>query len=155
MLTTISIYCSLFITSFFASTIVPFGSEGIVVYMIINGHNIVPVVIIASIGNYTGACTTYLLGLIGRKKFLEKYMRLSQSDLNKAERIFKKYGPPALLFTWLPVVGDALAAMGGIFKLNFVLFSIYVFTGKFMRYLAVAYYYYVKSKRLIGIERLI
>ena len=140
MIDTIAIYCSLFFTSFLASTIIPLGSEGVVVYMIMKGHNIVSVVVIASIGNYLGACTTYILGYIGRQKALEKYLKINPVDFARAEKLFIKYGSPVLLFTWLPIVGDALAAIGGIFKLNFLLFSIYVFTGKFIRYLAVAYF---------------
>lgn len=140
MIDTIAIYCSLFFTSFLASTIIPLGSEGVVVYTIMKGHNIVSVVVIASIGNYLGACTTYILGYIGRQKALEKYLKINQVDFARAEKLFTKYGSPVLLFTWLPIVGDALAAIGGIFKLNFLLFSIYVFTGKFIRYLAVAYF---------------
>ena len=108
--------------------------------MITKDHNIVSVVVIASIGNYLGACTTYILGYIGRQKALEKYLKINQVDFARAEKLFTKYGSPVLLFTWLPIVGDALAAIGGIFKLNFLLFSIYVFTGKFIRYLAVAYF---------------
>jgi len=140
MINTITIYCSLFFTSFLASTIIPLGSEGMVVYMITKGHNIVSIVVIASIGNYLGACTTYILGYIGRQKALEKYLKINQVDFARAEKLFTKYGSPVLLFTWLPIVGDALAAIGGIFKFNFLLFSIYVFTGKFIRYLAVAYF---------------
>ena len=140
MINTIAIYCSLFFTSFLASTIIPLGSEGVVVYMIMKGHNIVSVVVIASIGNYLGACTTYILGYIGRQKALEKYLKINPVEFTRAEKSFTKYGSPVLLFTWLPIVGDALAAIGGIFKLNFFLFSIYVFTGKFIRYLAVAYF---------------
>ena len=139
MIETIPLYVSLFLTSFLASTIIPLGSEGLVVYLITQGHSIGPVVIIASIGNYLGACTTYLLGWVGREKYLKKYLRMKQSELKKGEQIFEKYGPPILLFTWVPLVGDAIAAIGGIFKINFVVFSIYVFIGKFIRYLAVAY----------------
>ena len=139
MLSTIITYFGLFITSFLASTIVPLGSEGVVMYMAIRGYNMAAVVIIASIGNYLGACTTYLLGRIGRERLLEKYIKMDRDELKKAEKIFKKYGPPALLFTWLPIVGDALAAMGGLFELSFSIFSLYVFIGKLLRYCAVAY----------------
>ncbi|MGC9445418.1 MAG: YqaA family protein [Candidatus Methanospirareceae archaeon] len=107
--------------------------------MVIRDYNWVAVVVIATVGNYLGACTTYLLGRIGRERLLEKYIKMKHDELQKAEKIFKKYGPPTLLFTWLPIVGDALAAMGGLFELRFSIFSIYVFIGKLLRYCAVAY----------------
>jgi membrane protein YqaA with SNARE-associated domain len=59
--------------------------------------------------------------------------------LNNAEKWFKKYGAYSLLFTWIPIIGDAITAMGGIMKLDFKTFSIFVFLGKFLRYLIVAY----------------
>jgi len=135
----IQVYCTLFFTSFLASTIVPLGSEGMVAYLITKDYNIGAVVIIATLGNCLGAYTTYLLGWFGREKYIEKYLKINPNKLEKSERLFKKYGSPVLLFSWFPVVGDGLVAIGGVLKLNFFVFSIYVFTGKFFRYIAVAY----------------
>jgi membrane protein YqaA with SNARE-associated domain len=44
-----------------------------------------------------------------------------------------------LLFTWVPLIGDAITVTGGLLKLEFTKFAILVFVGKFLRYLAVAY----------------
>jgi membrane protein YqaA with SNARE-associated domain len=132
-------YLSLFITSFLASTVLPMGSEALVVLLIRSDHNFYAVVLLATIGNYLGACTTYYLGLKGRSGVIEKYMSISKKDLEKADKWFTRYGSYALLFTWLPLAGDALTAVGGLLKLDFRLFSFYVFIGKFARYLVLAY----------------
>jgi membrane protein YqaA with SNARE-associated domain len=132
-------YLSLFITSFLASTVLPMGSEALVVLLIKSDHNFYAVVLLATIGNYLGACTTYYLGLKGRSGVIEKYMSISKKDLEKADRWFTRYGSYALLFTWLPLIGDALTAVGGLLKLDFRIFSFYVFIGKFARYLVLAY----------------
>ncbi|AFV23637.1 hypothetical protein Mpsy_1429 [Methanolobus psychrophilus R15] len=66
-------------------------------------------------------------------------MSISKKDLEKADKWFTRYGSYALLFTWLPLAGDAITAMGGLLKLDFRIFSFYVFIGKFARYLALAY----------------
>ncbi|MDP2217852.1 MAG: YqaA family protein [Methanolobus sp.] len=132
-------YLSLFITSFLASTVLPMGSEALVVLLIKSDHNFYAVVLLATIGNYLGACTTYYLGLKGRSGVIEKYMSISKKDLEKADRWFTRYGSYALLFTWLPLAGDAITAMGGLLKLDFRIFSFYVFIGKFARYLVLAY----------------
>jgi membrane protein YqaA with SNARE-associated domain len=71
---------------FLAATIVPLGSEGMVVYRVTRGYNITAVVIIASIGNYLGACTIYLLGRIWREKLLEKYMKINQDELKRLKK---------------------------------------------------------------------
>lgn len=131
-------YPGLFLASFLASTILPFGSEGIVVYLISQKFNFLNVVIVASVGKFLGACTSYYIGLKGRG-LVESYLGINSNDIEKAEKYFSKYGSYMLLFTWLPVIGDALTVASGILRLKFWVFSVLVFTGKFLRYLAVAY----------------
>jgi membrane protein YqaA with SNARE-associated domain len=132
-------YLSLFVTSFLASTVLPLGSETLVVVLIRSGFNFFAVVMVSTIGNYLGSCTTYYLGFKGRSDIIEKYFSISEKQLRKADSWFDKYGPFLLLFTWLPLVGDAITASGGMLKLDFRIFSIYVFIGKFLRYFAVSY----------------
>ncbi len=132
-------YISLFLTSFLASTILPFGSESVVALLVHSGFNLFTVVIVATVGNYLGACTTYYIGLKGRSEIIDKYLSISQVQLAKTDKLFKKYGVYVLLFTWVPGIGDAITATGGLLKLPFKTFSIYVFAGKFARYLAIAY----------------
>ena len=132
-------YTGLFLASFLASTILPFGSEGIVVILIYMGFNVPAVVLVASTGNFLGACTSYYIGLKGRG-YIEKYLRIGPEKIKKAEIYFSKYGSYVLLFTWVPIIGDALTVAGGLLRLRFLIFSIFVFTGKFLRYLAIAYF---------------
>jgi membrane protein YqaA with SNARE-associated domain len=131
-------YQGLFLASFLASTILPFGSEGILIYLVRNKFNIPALVLVASVGNFLGACTSYYIGFKGRT-FVEKYLKFNPKELHKAEKFFSKYGSFVLLFTWLPFVGDAITLAGGLLRLDFRIFSVLVFTGKFLRYLAVAY----------------
>ncbi len=131
-------YPGLFIASFLASTIIPFGSEGIVVLLISQKFHAFTVVIVASAGNFLGACTTYYIGLKGRG-LVERYLGVNTVDIEKAERYFSKYGSFVLLFTWVPLIGDAITVTGGLLRLKFRIFSVIVFTGKFLRYLVVAY----------------
>jgi membrane protein YqaA with SNARE-associated domain len=132
-------YLSLFITSFLASTVLPLGSEALVVLLIRSDHNFYAVVLLATLGNYLGACTTYYIGLKGRSGIIERYLSISAKELEKADRWFTRYGSYILLFTWVPLIGDAITVSGGLLKLDFRIFSIYVFIGKFARYLALAY----------------
>jgi len=131
-------YQGLFLASFLASTILPFGSEGILIYLVQNKFNILALVLVASVGNFLGACTSYYIGFKGRT-IVEKYLKFNPEELDKAEKIFAKYGSFVLLFTWLPFLGDAITVAGGLLRLNFRIFSVLVFAGKFLRYLVVAY----------------
>lgn len=132
-------YISLFITSFLASTILPLGSEGLVALMVIDKFNIYTVVIVASVANFLGACTSYYIGFTGRGIFISKYMRISNEQIQRAEDSFKKYGGISLFFTWLPGIGDAIAVAGGLLRYSFAQFSVLVFAGKLFRYMLVAY----------------
>lgn len=131
-------YLGLFLASFLASTIVPFGSEWLVLLLVQMKFSILAVVLVASTGNFLGACTSYYVGLKGRG-LIERYLGIEPVKIEKAERYFSKYGAYVLLFTWLPFIGDAFTVVSGLMRLRFWLFSVLVFTGKFLRYLAVAY----------------
>jgi membrane protein YqaA with SNARE-associated domain len=132
-------YAGLFLASFLASTVLPFGSEALLLLLVNKGFDPILAVMVASVGNYCGACTTYYIGLVGRKDLIEKYLSIPQQRLNNAEKWFTKYGVYSLLFTWVPLIGDAITAMGGIMKFDFKTFSVFVFFGKLLRYIAVAY----------------
>jgi len=131
-------YFGLFIASFLASTILPFGSEGILIYLVYKKFNIPALVLVASVGNFLGACTSYYIGLKGRA-FVDRYFDIAAGKLENAENYLVKYGYFVLLFTWVPVVGDIFTVAGGLLRFKFWIFSIFVFTGKFLRYVAVAY----------------
>ncbi len=132
-------YVGLFLASFLASTIVPFGSEWLVLLLIQMKFNFLAVVIVASFGNFLGACTSYYIGLKGRS-LIERYLGIEPVKIEKAESYFSKYGSYVLLFTWLPFIGDAFTVASGLLRLKFWIFSVLVFGGKFLRYLAVAYF---------------
>jgi membrane protein YqaA with SNARE-associated domain len=131
-------YLGLFLASILASTILPFGSEGILLLLVYEKFNIPALVLVASAGNYIGACTTYYIGLKGRS-FAQKHLSIDPGNLEKAEKYFLKYGTAVLLFTWLPIIGDVITVFGGLLRVKFWIFSVLVFTGKLLRYLAVAY----------------
>ena len=131
-------YLNLFILSFLASMVLPLGSEALVVALIYQGFSPFTVIMVATVGNYFGSCTTYYLGLKGRP-VLEKYLSPSPEKLEKSEKLFKKYGIYTLLFTWVPGIGDAITMVAGLTQLPFRSFSILVFLGKFGRYFAIAY----------------
>ncbi|WP_048174533.1 YqaA family protein [Methanosarcina siciliae] len=131
-------YLHLFVLSFLASTVLPLGSEALVIALVYQGFSPFAVVMVATIGNFLGSCTTYYLGLKGRN-VLERYLSPSPEKLEKSERLFNKYGVYTLLFTWVPGIGDAITMVAGLMQLSFRPFSILVFLGKFGRYLVLAY----------------
>jgi membrane protein YqaA with SNARE-associated domain len=48
-------------------------------------------------------------------------------------------GPPALLLSWLPIVGDPLCAVAGWLRLPWLPCIVYMAIGKFLRYVTMTY----------------
>lgn len=130
---------ALFILSFLASTMLPLGSEWLLVALLVQKHEPMLTVLIATVGNYLGACTSYAIGLYGGDFLIKKLLRIGDAERSRAERFFARYGSWSLLLSWLPVIGDPLCLAGGILKIPFTRFSILVATGKALRYSAVAW----------------
>jgi membrane protein YqaA with SNARE-associated domain len=132
-------YLALFLLSFLASTLIPLGSEWLLVAMLLQNHDPVLSVALASVGNYLGACTTYAIGIYGGPLLVRKVLRIDEAAEQRADRLYARYGSWSLLFSWLPVIGDPLCLVGGLLKVRFVRFSLLVFSGKLARYAAVAW----------------
>jgi membrane protein YqaA with SNARE-associated domain len=132
-------YPALFLLSFLASTLLPLGSEWLLVALLIKGFTALPLVMVASVGNFLGACTSYALGIYGSRFIEEKIFRMDDRDRERAERTFARFGSWSLLFTWLPVVGDPLCLAAGVLRVGFARFALLVMVGKVMRYAVVAW----------------
>ncbi|MBU0482759.1 MAG: DedA family protein [Proteobacteria bacterium] len=140
-------FSALFLLSFLAATVIPLGSEWLLVALIIKGYDPVAGIGVATIGNTLGAMTTYWIGLYGGDYLIGKVLRVDDASRHRAEGIYRRYGVWSLLLSWLPVVGDPLCLVGGAFKVRFEIFSGLVFIGKLARYAAVG----IVSARLAGI----
>lgn len=132
-------YPALFLLSFLASTLIPLGSEWLLVALIIQGFEPLPVVLVASAGNILGACTSYGIGLYGSTFLTTRILRLDENHRVRAEQYFATYGIWSLLFSWLPVIGDPLCVVAGMMKIGFSRFIILVMVGKIARYAAVVW----------------
>lgn len=130
---------ALFVLSFLASTMLPLGSEWLLVALLIQKHDPVLAVTVATVGNYLGACTSYFIGIYGGDLLVKKLLRISVAERARAERFFAKYGSWSLFFSWLPIIGDPLCLVGGFLRIPFARFSVLVATGKAIRYSTVAW----------------
>ncbi len=131
-------YLTLFVTAFLAATLLPFSSEVFLATLILSGkYNLMGLWFCATLGNVTGSMVNWLLGLY----FVQLQMRIpfSQSEIDKAQDTFLKYGVWTLLLAWLPVIGDPLTFIAGLFRTPFLLFFVLVFLGKGCRYFVVIY----------------
>ena len=132
-------FYSLFILSFLASTLVPLGSEWLLVAMLLSKSDPFTAVGIASAGNYLGALSTYWIGLYGGDFLKRRVLRMDEKSTQKAEKFYARFGSYSLLLSFLPIVGDPLCLIGGVLRVGFIRFSLLVFSGKLARYAAVAW----------------
>ena len=141
---------SLFLLSFCASTLLPLGSEWLLVALLLDGNDPFQTVLVATLGNSLGAFTSYLIGWFGIAWLNEKLLRIDQTRQARAERWFARYGSWALLMSWLPVVGDPLCLASGLLKTPLLRFGLLVTTGKGLRYVAVAFLTLQGMTTLVG-----
>ena len=138
-------YLGLFITCFLAATILPIASEVFLIGMLAANYDPTTSLIIASIGNTSGAWLNYGIGFLGNPKWLLR-IRITQEKIDSWQDKVTKYGVYLALFSWLPFVGDVIGVVLGFFRVNWKLCFLFIFIGKFLRYLVfvVAYPLFVK-----------
>jgi membrane protein YqaA with SNARE-associated domain len=132
-------FYSLFLLSFLASTLIPLGSEWLLVAMLLSRSEPWAVVAVATAGNYLGALSTYWIGLYGGDFLKVRVLRMDEKTTLKAERFYARFGSYSLFLSFLPVVGDPLCLIGGVLRVRFIRFSLLVISGKLARYAAVAW----------------
>ena len=116
------------LASFVAATLVPLSSEAVLFgYLQLHPQNVALAVALATLGNTAGGMTTYLIGrLVPRKD----YPHLA---------VVRRYGAPATLFAWLPIVGDALCVAAGWLRVNWLAALACMAAGRLARYVVIAY----------------
>jgi membrane protein YqaA with SNARE-associated domain len=132
-------YASLLGLSFLASTVLPVGSEWLVVALLLQGFEPGSVVAVATGGNTLGAFTTYAIGLWGGQLLVRRFLRIDDRALSRAQRLYTRFGAWSLLLSWVPIVGDPLCALAGLFRTPWRRFALLVILGKLARYIAVAW----------------
>lgn len=130
-------YLLLFASAFLAATVLPFYSEAVLVSMMMGGHHHGLLWLSATLGNTLGAGVNWWLGRYLLHFQDRRWFPVSKQQLEKSQYYFKRYGVWSLLFSWMPVGGDALTLVAGIMRVNFWLFFILVLIGKGVRYYVV------------------
>ena len=132
-------YLGLFTAAFLAATLLPLGSEIILVGLIQTELSPIGLVGVATAGNVLGSLTNYALGFWLGKAIIAKWLRMTDKDFEHAESRFRKYGLGALLLAWVPIIGDPITVIAGILRVSIVWFLILVTLGKLGRYAIIAY----------------
>lgn len=129
---------SLFVSAFVSATLAPGGSEAVLAYLVMQRQTPVELLVaVATVGNTLGAMTTWLLGVFAAKKF--PLPALLPPKSRRALAVIKTRGLWVLLFSWLPVIGDALCFAAGWLKCPWLSGALLILIGKLGRYGAIAW----------------
>lgn len=132
------VYLLLFISAFGAATLLPLQSEAVLVGLLMqHQYSVALLIIVASIGNILGSCINWYLGLRIERFKDKKWFPVSENNMIKAEKIYQKYGFWSLLLSWLPVIGDPITLIAGLFREKFWRFLLMVFIAKTGRYICI------------------
>ncbi|WP_420995841.1 YqaA family protein [Cupriavidus sp. 30B13] len=149
---------AIFVVSLVSATLLPLGSEPAVFgYIKLNPHMFWPAVVVATLGNTAGGAIDWWLGYAAKLALVRFRKRRQQREhaqehaehrrhprqphkpaLNQRYfRWMRRLGPPTLLASWLPAIGDPLCTLAGWLRLPFWPSLVYMAIGKFLRYLAM------------------
>ncbi|GGK74638.1 YqaA family protein [Amphritea balenae] len=123
----------LFVSSFVSSTLFPGGSEVLLAYLAseseLSSFNLV---LTASLGNTLGGIVTFAMGWL-----IAVYWPLRELNSKfqlRAMKLIRRYGVIAMLFSWVPVIGDPLCLIAGWLKLKPLTSMLLILVGKTLRY---------------------
>ena len=123
----------LLLASFAAATLVPMPSEAALYgYLQLYPEQAALGVGVATLGNTAGGMTTYLVG-----RFIPERTRARLNPRTVAH--LTRYGAPALLLAWLPIVGDALCAAAGWLRMKWWAALGFMAAGRLARYVVIAW----------------
>jgi len=129
---------TLFSLSFLASTLLPGGSEFYFSYLILSSnYSSLLLILIATLGNTLGGFTNWIIG-----RFAIKYWTVDHKPTDrmlKAQQWLQKWGAPSLLLSWMPIIGDPLCLVAGLFRIYWFQALAYIFIGKLLRYTILSF----------------
>lgn len=130
-------YLGVFFLMALESACVPIPSEVIVPFsgfLVVSGQfSLMGVVIAGTLGNFAGSLVAYFVGKRYGLSFIKrygKYILLTESDVERSERFFKKFGNLSVfLGRILPAIRTFISLPAGASKMNLGAFSLWTILG--------------------------
>ena len=127
---------AVFIVATVSATLIPMGSEPVLfAYVSLNPQDYWLAIAVATLGNTIGGMINWWLGLLARNA----YESLKGETNSRAQAWLEQKGPPMLLLSWLPAIGDPLCLVAGWLRLNWLQCLIYMAIGKLLRYITLTW----------------
>jgi membrane protein YqaA with SNARE-associated domain len=128
-------YIGLFLSALLAGSILPFSSELVLTVLVQMGADPMGCFLAASVGNTIGGLICYWLGYLGNMQWIERWLKIDHSKMQRVEGKVRKYGAWMGVFGVLPWVGDVIIVLLGLMRCNIYVTTFTMFVGKAGRYL--------------------
>ena len=127
-------YLSLAFSAFISATLLPFGSELVLVGLLTQGY---PALVLWGIATAFNTLGSVLNWYLGRQLLLfqhKSWFMFKPNQIEQASVQFQRWGLPSLLLAWLPVIGDPMTLVAGVLRVSLFWFVLLVGLGKGLRY---------------------
>ncbi|MFT6324291.1 MAG: membrane protein YqaA with SNARE-associated domain [Halieaceae bacterium] len=131
-------YLGMFTSSILAATLLPFGSEAVFLGLLYAKFDTTILIGVAGVGNTIGGMITYYMGRLGKWNWLEKWFGINAEKIDRHMDTIRKYGWLVCFFTWLPGIGDPLAAAIGFARIPPLVAGIWMLIGKTSRFIFIS-----------------
>ncbi len=126
------------ISAFLSSTLLPGGSEILLLWLVEQGESsLFVLLVVASVANTAGGFLTYWMGRWAEQGV--ERLRHRPPPSSTVNHYVRRWGYPVLLLSWLPVVGDGLCLAAGWLQLRWLPSLLFIFVGKALRYSLLIY----------------
>lgn len=132
-------YMGMLLAAFLAGSFFPFSSEAVMLGLMATGLDPWQLMVYGTIGNVLGSVFNYTVGRMGKLEWIEKYLHVKKTDLDRAERFMAGRGAWMGFFAFLPVLGSAITILLGLMRANVVITFVAITLGKIFRYMVLIY----------------
>ena len=132
-------YLGLFLSALIAATLLPAQSDVVPAGLLALGaHPVWVLIAVATAGNVLGSVINWVLGRYVEHFRDRRWFPVRESQLNRYQRMYHRWGRWSLLLSWAPVIGDPLTVIAGVLREPLWSFVLIVLIAKLGRYLVVA-----------------
>ena len=132
-------YLAVFLSAFLAATLLPAQSEAVLSFYILSApQTVFALILVATVGNVLGSVVNWVVGFYATRFQNRKWFPATPSQMQRAEKFYRKYGRYSLLLSWVPFIGDPITVIAGVLREPIFSFLLLVTIAKSARYIALS-----------------